>query len=124
MRQKIGERALPIGASGALLEGLEVGEELSVDVVDQVRPGARAGVVERAISLFRRGPYAPAMRCIDDRGMSAAFQRSTALALLLQIIQIFQEQNPGCLFDIVQLGRTSVLLAKGVVDILEDLFKH
>ena len=43
---------------------------------------------------------------------------------LLEGLQIFQEEEPGSLLGVVQLGGATGLFAEDVVDVLEDLFKH
>ena len=60
---------------------------------------------------------------IDELGYVPLSQIGAQL-LLVQIIQIFQEQYPGGLLDVIEFGRATVLLTEGIVDVPEDLFKH
>ena len=44
--------------------------------------------------------------------------------LLLQIIEIFEEEQPRGLLGVVELGGASGLLAEDIVDVSKSLFEH
>ena len=85
-------------------EPMQVLEELAVHIVDQVGPGERAIVVELAAGILGRRPAAPPMRSIQDGRVGAAGEVYLDRPLGLQVVQIFQEQEPAGLLDIVELG--------------------
>jgi hypothetical protein len=78
-----------VRAGGAGAEALKVGEQLAIDIVDQVRAGQRPVMVERAIRLFGRGPDRPAVRVIDDVAVGSAMQLGFERTLLFQVVEIF-----------------------------------
>ena len=41
-----------------------------------------------------------------------------------QIVEIFEEQQPGGLLGIVEFRRAAGFFPKHIVDVLEDLFEH
>ncbi|MGB8474154.1 MAG: hypothetical protein WCE61_08730 [Candidatus Acidiferrum sp.] len=45
-------------------------------------------------------------------------------ALLLERFEIFEEEEPGSLLDVVELGGAAGFLAEDIVDVFEDLFEH
>jgi hypothetical protein len=63
-----------VRALGAALEAAQVGEQLSIDVGDEVWPCQRIVMIESAILSFRRGPFRPAMRRVDDEGIGLPFK--------------------------------------------------
>ena len=42
----------------------------------------------------------------------------------LEVVEIFEEQQPVGLYGVIPLGRATGLLSEDVVDVLEGLFKH
>ena len=44
--------------------------------------------------------------------------------VLLQPVEVFQEQQPGSLLGVVQLGGAAGLFPEDVVDVFEGLFKR
>jgi len=113
-----------VRAFGAGAKTLQIGKQVAVDVVDQVGTGLRLVVVEAAVFLFRRGPDRPAMLLVDNDGVFFALKLGLLLIGALQIIEVFEKQNPGGLLGIVELGGATGLFAQYVVDIFECLFKH
>lgn len=45
-------------------------------------------------------------------------------AVLFEAIEIFEEEEPGGLFGVVEFGGAARLLAENVVNVLEGLLKH
>ena len=109
---------------GLLLEAVQVGEELAVDEVAQVVAGQGLVVVDLAVLVLRRGPAFPAVRLVEDEGVFLPLQRGFVGLVLLQPVEVFQEQQPGGLLGVVELGGAAGLFPEDVVDVLEGLFKH
>ncbi len=51
-------------------------------------------------------------------------QRGLISAVLLQLVEVFLEQQPGGLLRIVQFGRAARLFPEDAVDVLKGLFEH
>ena len=72
-------------------------------------------VVAEGVVVVERG---------GERAVGLAFEHGLGRFVLLQPIQIFQEEQPGGLFGVVEFGGAAAFFPEGVVDILEGLFKH
>lgn len=107
-----------------MAEALQIGEQLAVHIVDEIGPGLRAIVIEPALRVLRRGPASPAMALVDDRRVGAAGEVGVQRATFLQIVEIFEEEEPAGLLDIIEFGRAAGLLPEDVIDIPENLFEH
>jgi hypothetical protein len=108
----------------ALLEAVEVGEELQVHEVAQIVAGQRGVVVELAVLALRRRPAFPAIRGIEDVGVWLPAESALHRFVLLQAIEVFQEKQPRGLLGVVELGGAAGFLAEDVVDVFEGLFEH
>ena len=53
-----------------------------------------------------------------------AFQFGVVGAFGFEVVQIFQEQQPGRLLGIIQLGGHALVVAQGLVDVVEGVFEH
>ncbi len=53
-----------------------------------------------------------------------ALQRRFVGLVLLQPVEVFQEQQPGGLLGVVELGGAAGFFPEDVVDVLEGLFEH
>ncbi len=113
-----------VRAAGLLLEAVQVGKELAVDEVAQVVAGQRLVVVELAVLALGRGPALPAVGLVEDEGVFLALQLGLDGLVLLQAVEVFQEQQPGGLLGVVQLGGAAGLFPEHVVDVFEGLFEH
>ena len=113
-----------VGAAGSQLEAVQVGEELLVDEVLEVVAGQGGVVIELAILALGRGPGFPAVGFVEQVGVFLAVQRGLIGAVLLQPIEVFQEQQPGGLLGVIQLGGAAGLFPEDVVYVSEGLFKH
>jgi hypothetical protein len=113
-----------VGPLGALAEAAQIGKQLAVDIVDEVRPGQRVVMVESAFLGLRRGPFRPAVRGIDDEGVGLALELRQQRAFLLEVVEIFKEQYPRSLLGVIELRRAPRLLPENVVDVLERLLEH
>ena len=56
--------------------------------------------------------------------MLLALQRGFIRLVLFQRVQIFQEQEPGGLFGIVEFRGATGLFSEDIIDIFKGLFKH
>jgi hypothetical protein len=61
---------------------------------------------------------------VDDVLVLLALQLGLLLVGMLEIVEIFEEQNPGGLLGVVQLGGAAGLFPQDVVDVLEGLLEH
>ena len=113
-----------IRAGGALFEALQVGEEITVYIVDEVITGKRIVVVKLAIRRFWRGPGRPAVCVVDDVLVGFAVQFGVQRLFLLKIVQVLEKQHPGCLFGVVQFRGAARLFPEDVIDIFEGLLEH
>ena len=66
----------------------------------------------------------PLVRRIEDRRVVPILQLSDIRPLNLQIIEILEEQHPGGLLGVVQLGGGALFGAKSFVDVVEGVFEH
>ena len=110
--------------AGPLLEAVQVGKELAVDEVAQVVAGHGLVVVDLAVLALGRGPVLPAVGLVEDEGVLLALQRGLIGLVLLQPVEVLEEQEPGGLLGVIQLGGAARLFPEDVVDVLEGLFKH
>ncbi len=118
-----------VGARGALLEAGEVGKELEVDEVAEIVTGESFVVVDLAVAVgaagsLGRGPGFPAIGLVEEESVLFALEFGFHGALLLERFEIFEEEEPGGLLGVVQLGGAAGFLAENVVDVFEDLFEH
>jgi hypothetical protein len=110
--------------AGALLEAVQIGEELGVDELAQIVAGPGLVVIELAIRVFRRRPAFPTIVGIKDEGILLPFQSGFGGLVLFEAVEILQEQQPGSLLGVVEFGGAAGLFPEDVVDILEGLFEH
>ncbi len=97
---------------GLALEAVEVREELAIDEVQEVVAGLRRIVVNRPVPALRRGPPIPSIRLLEDEGVLLPLQLGFDRLVLLQAVQIPQEQQPGGLLGVVQLGGAAGLFQR------------
>ena len=100
------------------------GEELAVDELDQVVAGKGGGVVNLTVLVLGHSPGFPTVGFVEDVGVGLAIQGSGCRAVRLQRVEVFQEEQPGCLFRMIQFTGAPSILREHVVDILKCLLKH
>jgi hypothetical protein len=61
---------------------------------------------------------------VDDRRVRATGKLRLDCAFTFQVVEIFEEEQPTGLLNVVELGCAARLLPKNVVDIPECLFEH
>ena len=109
---------------GPLLEAVQIGKELQRDELVQIAAGQCDIVIQRAVFALRRGPAFPPVRLVENEAVALALQLGLVRLVLLQRVEIFQEQEPGGLLGIVQLGRAAGFLPEHIVDVSKGLVKH
>ena len=104
---------------------MQVGEELAVDEIAEVVAGQGRVVVEFAVLVLGCGPASPSGRaCRGCRRISFRRARPRSALSCFEAVEVFQEQQPGSLLGVIQLGGAAGLLAEHVVDVPEGLFEH
>ena len=109
---------------GPLLEAVQIGKQLAVDEIAEVVAGQRVVVVELAVLALGRGPRFPAIRLVEDVGVFFPVELGFGGFVLFQPVEIFQEQQPGGLFGVIEFGGATGFFAENVVNIFEGLFEH
>ena len=84
----------------------------------------RLVVVELAVLALGRGPAFPAVGLVEDVGVFLSLERGFVGLVLLQAVEVFQEEQPGGLLGVVELGGAAGFFPENVVDVLEGLFEH
>ena len=102
---------------------MEVRKELLIDEVAQVVAGEGEVVVDLSVPAFRRSPFLPAIRLVEDIGIVLSMERASR-ALSLEAVELFEKEQPRSLLGVIQLGRAAGLFAENVVDVPKSLFKH
>ncbi len=113
-----------VWAGGFLLQGLEVREDRTVDEINEVVAGLGLVVVEFAGFVFRSGPGFPAALLFEDVGVAFAVESGFVGPVLFEAVEVFQEDEQGGLFGVVEFGGAAGLFAEDVVDVFEGLFEH
>ncbi len=109
--------------AGALLEALQVGEQAHVHEVAQVVAREGGVVIQLAAAVLRRRPATPAVGLLQDGAIAAALQGGHGGPVVFEPVEVLEEQQPGGLLGIIELGAAAGLLAQAVVDGAERLLK-
>ena len=109
--------------AGALLEALQVGEQLRIHKVAQVVAGEGGVVIQLAAGVLRRRPAAPAVGLLQDGAVGAALQGGHGGPVVFEPVEVLEEQQPGGLLRVVELGAAAGLLAQAIVDGAERLLE-
>ena len=64
------------------------------------------------------------MSVIDQVVIALPREARFHLALTLKVVQVLQEEEPGCLLGVVELGRAARFLPQDIVEIGKYLLKH
>ena len=113
-----------VRAGRLLPEAMQMGEELSVHEVPEIIAGGGLVVVEITVFSLGRGPNSQLIRLVEDVGVSFAFQRVFAAFVLLKIVQVFQEEQPGNLLGVIEFRRASSFFPKDILNVFKGLFEH
>jgi hypothetical protein len=70
------------------------------------------------------GPGFPAVGFVEDVGVFFAVEGGFVGFVLFEAVEIFEEEEPGGLLGVVELGGAAGFFAEGVVDVAEGLFEH
>ena len=103
---------------------MQVRKKLAVDEDGKIVAGQRIVVIEGAVSLLWRGPVLPAIWLLDDGAIGFARERGFTRSFVLQIVEIFEKQNPRVLLGVIELRGASRLFPEDVVDVFECLFEQ
>ena len=109
---------------GLLLEGVQVREQLLIDEGEQVVAAQGSVVVDLPVFALRRSPAFPPVWLVEDVGVFLTVQLGFGGFVAFEGVEVFQEQQPGGLFGVVQLAGASGVFPEDVADVLEGLFKH
>jgi len=112
-----------VGVTGPVREPLEVEKEIGIHERDEVVARHRGVVIHGAIRCLRNRPARPAVRVVEQVVVGLPHEFRGHRPFLLQIIEMLQEQRPGGLLGVVQLGTTPGFLPQRIVDVLECLLK-
>src|SRR5271157_3611893 len=113
-----------VRAARLLLEAVQVGKELPVHEVAEVVAGQGLVVVEFAVLALGRGPAFPAIGLVEDVGVFLAVQRGFGALVLLKVVEVFQEQQPGGLLGVIELSSAASFFPRDVINVFEGLFEH
>ena len=109
---------------GFLLEGVQVWEQFLIDECQQVVAAQGGVVVDLAVFALGRCPAFPPVWLVEDVGVFLAVQLRFGGFVAFEGVKVFQEQQPGRLFGVVQFAGAAGVFPENVVDVLEGLFKH
>lgn len=109
--------------AGALLEALQVGEQALVHEVAQVVAGEGGVMIQLAAGVLRCRPAVPAVALLEDGRIGAALQDGHGGLVVFEPVEVLEEQQPGGLLGVVELGAAAGLLAEAVVDRTERLLE-
>jgi len=80
-----------VGAGSALLEGVQVGEEVGVGEVAEVVSGYCFVVIDLACSAFGGGPGAPAVGLVEEEGVGLAMEGGFVGLVAFEAVEALQE---------------------------------
>ena len=81
-------------------------------------------VIQLAAGILRCRPAVPAVGLVEDRRVAAALQGGHGGLVVFEPVEVLEEQQPGGLLGVVELGAAAGLLAQAVVDGAERLLKR
>ena len=116
-----------IRLSGGILEVFEVWEKLLIDKLHQVVAthgvdGVEYHLARLRVFLLGRCPLAPTIETRNKSLVGLAIKFSFFLTFCFKIIEVFQEQHPWFLLQIVQLTTTPLLLPEYLINCFECIF--
>ena len=112
-----------VRSAGALLEALQVGKQALVHEVAQVVAGEGGVVIQLAAGVLRRRPAAPAVGLLQNGRIAAAFKGGHGGPVVFEPVEVLEEQQPGSLLGVVELGAAAGFFAQAVIDGAERLLK-
>ena len=81
-------------------------------------------MVDLAVFVLGSGPGFPAEGFFDDGGVFFIVEPCICGALIFEGVEMLEEEEPGGLLGVVELGGATGFLAQDVVDVFENLLKH
>lgn len=101
-----------------------LGEQHIVHEFPQVVAGLGLVVVDLAIFALGGGPGVPAVGAVKDVAVLFSFKGGFVGLVLFQAVEVFQEEQLGSLFGVVQLGGAGGLFPEDIVDVFEGLLER
>ena len=98
-----------------LLELAQGGKQLLVNKLHKVGACHAVDVIGLAVRQFRRCPCTPTVEPRQDGFVVFARHDGVHLLFLLEVVEIFQEEQPRCLLNVIQFSAASCLVAQDVV---------
>lgn len=80
-------------------------------------------MIQLAAGVLRRRPAAPAVGLLQDGAIGAALQGGHGGPVVFEPVEVLEEQQPGGLLGVVELGAAAGLLAQAIVDGAERLLE-
>ena len=112
------------GSVAFCLKACRYGNSFLIDEGEQIVAAQGGVVVNLAVFALRGCPAFPSIGLVEDVGVFLAVELGFGGFVAFEGVEVFQEQQPGCLFGVVQLAWAAGVFLKDVVDVLEGLFKH
>ena len=81
-------------------------------------------MVNAAVGGLRGRPLRPAVGFVDQVGVRLPDELGFHRPFLLQVIEVFQEEQPGGLLGVIELGTTAIFLPENIVNVLEGLLER
>jgi hypothetical protein len=104
-----------VRAAGLLLEAVKIGEELAANKVAKIIASLRLVVINLAVLGLGRGPFVSAVGLVEEEGVLFPLEGGFIGFVLLERVEVFQEEEPGGLLGVVQLGGADSLFAEDIV---------
>ena len=76
------------------------------------------------IAILWCSPTVPSELLVEDWGLTAPLQQGHRRSVFLKPIEVFEEQQPGGLLGVVELGAAASFFAEAVVDGAESLLER
>ena len=80
-------------------------------------------IIELAAGVLRCRPAVPAVALLENGRIGAALQDGHGGLVVFEPVEVLEEQQPGRLLGVVELGAAAGLLAQAIVDGAERLLK-
>jgi hypothetical protein len=97
------------------LKACRYGNKFLIDEGEQVVAAQGGVVVDLAVFVLRGCPAFPAVGLVDDVDVFLPVQLGFHLLFVFQGVEVFQEQQPGRLFGVVQFTGAAGVLPQDVV---------
>jgi hypothetical protein len=79
--------------------------------------------VPRPKKAVVQSKLSPSIRRVEDVGVFLAVQGRLGALVLLKLVEVFQEEQPGYLFGVIELSSAPGFFPKNIVNVFEGLLK-